>query len=85
MKLTTRIARAFTTLVMLAALTPFAIPATVAARAQDNVNRQIEDGTRQCLREARRDYTRCRRHAHGRNGLARCRRDYSQRRSACSG
>ena len=43
-------------------------------------------GTRQCLREAQRDFNRCRRRAQGRRGaLARCRRADHQRRSACSG
>ena len=46
----------------------------------------IERGTRQCLREAQRDFNRCRRRAQGRRGaLARCRRADHQRRSACSG
>jgi hypothetical protein len=85
MKLTTRLARAFTTVVMLAALTPFATSATNTPRTQDNMNRQIEEGTRQCLRDARHDYTRCRRRAHGRKGLARCRREFHQSSSACSG
>jgi hypothetical protein len=86
MRLTTRLARALMTVVMLASLTPFATSATAAAsRVQDNVNRQIEAGTRQCLREARRDFNRCRRRAHGRSGLARCRREFRQRSSACSG
>jgi Ni/Co efflux regulator RcnB len=73
------------TVVMLASLTPFATSATAASRAQDNMNRQIEAGTRQCLREARRDFNRCRRRAHGRGGHARCRREFRQRSSACSG
>jgi hypothetical protein len=85
MKLTTRLARALMTVVMLTSLTPFATSATIAARTQDNMNRQIEAGTRQCLREARRDFNRCRRRARGRGGLSRCRRNYDQRRSACSG
>jgi hypothetical protein len=85
MRLTTRLARAITTVVMLAALTPFATSATKEARAQDNMNRQIEQGTRQCLRDAGRDYTRCRRRARDRKRLARCRREYEQRRSGCSG
>jgi enoyl-CoA hydratase/carnithine racemase len=85
MKLTTRLARALVAVVMLASLTPFATSATAVPRTQDNMNRQIEAGTQQCLREARRDFKRCRRRAHGRGGLARCRREYAQRRSACSG
>jgi hypothetical protein len=85
MKLTTRLARAFTTVVMLASLTPFATSATNAPRTQDNMNRQIEEGAQQCQRDAQRHYSRCRRRAHGRKGLARCRREFHQRNSACSG
>jgi hypothetical protein len=48
-------------------------------------DKSIEQGTRQCLREAQREFNRCRR-ARGRRGaLARCRRADRQRRSACSG
>jgi hypothetical protein len=59
---------------------------TNSSTTQENMNRQIERGTRRCLRDARREYDRCRRRAHGnRARLARCRRAYHEARSACSG
>ncbi|MCA1631216.1 MAG: hypothetical protein LC785_04765 [Acidobacteria bacterium] len=76
--------------VLLAALAAGAAPAqntnSPTAQNDNDMARQIEKGTRQCLRDARRDYNSCRRRARGSRGrLARCRRAYDERRSGCSG
>jgi hypothetical protein len=83
MRLTTRLARTFALASMLVGLTPFA--AGAGRRGERGIERQIERGTRRCIREAGRDYNRCRRNARGRGDLARCRREHRQRASACSG
>jgi hypothetical protein len=77
--------RFLASLILLAALAHGVAEArgTNTTTTQDN---SIERGTRQCLREARHDFNRCRMRARGRRGaLMRCRREYRQRSSACSG
>jgi hypothetical protein len=76
---------------LLAALAAGASPAArnadrPTAQSDNDMARQIERGTRQCLRDAQRAYNSCRRRARGNRGrLARCRRAYNERRSGCSG
>jgi hypothetical protein len=88
MNQTLRLTRFLASLVLLAAFSQGASHARAAMTATTPTTQddQIARGTRQCLREAQRDFNRCRRRARGRRGaLARCRRNNEQRRSACSG
>jgi hypothetical protein len=88
--MTHRLTRLLASAVLLASLAAGASPApntnSPTAQNDNDTARQIEKGTRECLRDARRDYNSCRRRARGnRARLARCRRAYNERRSGCSG
>jgi hypothetical protein len=83
---THRLTRWLAAAILLAALSHGVADVSAASTQTNPQEDQIARGTRQCLREAQRDFNRCRRRADGRRGaLARCRRNFAQRRSACSG
>jgi hypothetical protein len=89
MNRTHRLTRFLASLILLAASAHGGVTAqnTNAQSNQDDAfARQIIKQTRQCIREADRDYGRCRLRAHGNRGrLARCRRIHKESSSACSG
>ena len=81
-----RLARLLAPLALLFALAQMVAPAQNANAQDDRQSQEMIRQTRQCIRDARRDYNRCRRRAHGRRGtLTRCRRRYEEQRNGCSG
>jgi hypothetical protein len=89
MNQTLRLTRLLASLILLAASAHNVAPArnTNSQSQQDDAfARRIIKQTQQCVREAERNYGRCRRSAHGnRVRLSRCRRIYRENSSACSG
>ncbi|MCA1818055.1 MAG: hypothetical protein LC746_16985 [Acidobacteria bacterium] len=86
MKHTRRLARLLAPLLLLFALAQMVAPAQNANDQGDRQSQEMIRQTRRCIRDARRDYNRCRRRADGRRGaLTRCRRRYDEQRNGCSG
>lgn len=89
MKQTHKLTRLLASAILFAALASGVSPAQNTNNQNDQgdaMSRQMIRQTQQCVREAQRDFSRCRRHAHGnRRRLARCRRAFDERRSGCSG
>jgi hypothetical protein len=89
MKQTLRLTRWLAALILLATSAHNVAPAqniNAQSKQDDAFARRIIKQTQRCVREAERDYKRCRLRARGnRVRLSRCRRIYKESSSACSG